>query len=60
MWVAKLKRHERKIEGTLNEHEGLSGATLEEAKTVMIVGDATVVFPVIVAAVLGRGAREPK
>lgn len=46
------------------EHGGLSGATLEEAKSwgkvapdaqlVTVIGDATVLFPLLLAAVLGR------
>ncbi len=46
------------------EHGGLSGATLEEAKSwgkvapdaklVTVVGDATVIFPMLIASVLGR------
>ena len=46
------------------EHGGLSGATLEEAKSwgklapdakaVMVIGDATVIFPLVVASVLKR------
>jgi deoxyhypusine synthase len=46
------------------EHGGLSGATLEEAKSwgkvspnarlVTVVGDATVIFPLLIAALLGR------
>lgn len=46
------------------EHGGLSGATLEEAKSwgklapdakaVMVIGDVTVIFPLVVASVLNR------
>jgi len=50
------------------EHGGLSGATLEEAKSwgklapdaksVMVIGDATVIFPLVVASVLKRRAQK--
>lgn len=50
------------------EHGGLSGATLEEAKSwgklapdakaVMVIGDATVIFPLVVASVLKRRAHK--
>lgn len=46
------------------EHGGLSGATLEEAKSwgkvapdarlVTVIGDATIIFPMLIAGVLGR------
>ena len=50
------------------EHGGLSGATLEEAKSwgklapdakaVMVIGDATVIFPLVMASVLKRRAQK--
>ncbi|MDI6819547.1 MAG: deoxyhypusine synthase [Candidatus Hodarchaeaceae archaeon] len=50
------------------EHGGLSGATLEEAKSwgkvapdarlVTVIGDATAIFPMLIAAVLARGKRK--
>lgn len=52
------------------EHGGLSGATLEEAKSwgkvapdarlVTVVGDVTVIFPMLIAAVLGGRENSPK